>query len=113
MVPNDTSHVLTVLNEIVCKADSVSFASCFDRSGLSSGVEVDIQQGYKDVEIREVSTGDGLNAANQAKLDAINTATAKLTFDGDNHVASNVQKINDAEILGDGSTTDKLRTVNT
>ena len=44
-------------------------------------------------------------AAVDTEVAAIKAQTDKLTFDGDNHVAANVQKINDVTVNGDGAGT--------
>lgn len=53
IVPYDTDHSLVVVRDTFTD-DGVSGAACFDRSGVTSNVDLDIQ--VSPVEVREVST---------------------------------------------------------
>jgi hypothetical protein len=57
IVPWDTPHTLDIQNEIVNLDDSLSDIDVFDRSGVTSNVDIDVT--YSPVEIREVTTGGG------------------------------------------------------
>ncbi len=109
IVPYDSSHVLTVEVQVVNKTDGLNFTECFDRSTLTSGVEVDIEQGYQDVEIREVATGGALTAAQDAKLTAINTVLTgaiegSLDFSAITRLILS-SAMNDIEVISDDGTT--------
>lgn len=54
IVPYDTDHSLVVVRDTFTD-DGVSGAACFDRSGVASNVDLDIQ--VSPVEVREVVTG--------------------------------------------------------
>lgn len=58
LVPSDTAHVLKIKNEVVCIADQVSNQACFDRLGVISNVDIDID--FNPTEVLTVNTGSGL-----------------------------------------------------
>jgi hypothetical protein len=57
IVPFDAPHSLRILNEIVNISDSLSDVAVFDRSLITSNVDIDST--YSPVEIREVLVGGG------------------------------------------------------
>ncbi|MEM7706606.1 MAG: hypothetical protein AAF358_13690 [Pseudomonadota bacterium] len=66
IVPFDANHSLDLLNEIVNIDDAISDRDVFDRSLITSSVDIDPV--YSPVEIREVSSGSGLSVDEQAQL---------------------------------------------
>jgi hypothetical protein len=56
IVPYDANHSLVVVRDTFTD-DGVSGAACFDRSGITSNVDIDIQ--VSPVEVREITTGGG------------------------------------------------------
>lgn len=56
-VPYDTDHVLVLLTETIIPEEGLTQQDCFDRSSLSAGVVVDIDNQAPQVEIIEIATG--------------------------------------------------------
>lgn len=52
-----------------------------------------------------IETGSGMTAAQEAKIDAIQSKTKQLTFTKENELDSNIQSVNDVTLVGDGTTT--------
>lgn len=59
LVPSDTAHILKIKNEVVCIDDQISNQQCFDRLGVISNVDIDID--FTPTEIVTVSTGSGVS----------------------------------------------------
>lgn len=76
-VPYDTSHTLTMLVEPITQEtnpnNALSGADVFDRAPLSPGTEVNIDVGYRQVEVITVSSGSGLDSTQSQQLSTINT----------------------------------------
>lgn len=70
IIPYDATHELTIIGEIITD-EGTSGVACFDRSGLTPGVEVDINYVPPQVEVIEVATG-GTSITEQDKLDIAN-----------------------------------------
>jgi len=79
IVPYDTDHELTI-NGIIITDDGQEGIACFDREPLSVITEVDINYIPPQVEIITVSSGSGLDAAQDQKLTDIANKTSQLTF---------------------------------
>lgn len=67
IIPYDTSHELTITGTIITD-DGQEGVACFDRTPLSPATEVDINYVPPQVEVIQVSSGSGLDAAQDAKL---------------------------------------------
>jgi hypothetical protein len=67
LIPFDISHELTIHGTIITDDGQEGFA-CFDRTPLSPTTVVDINYNPPQVEVITVSTGSGLDAAQDAKL---------------------------------------------
>ena len=63
IVPYDTDHSLTILNQILNIPDELADVGVFDRSGVASNVDID--KGYDPFGVREVNTGGGGGATAQ------------------------------------------------
>lgn len=66
IVPYDATHELTITGEIITD-EGTSGVACFDRSGLTPGVVVDINYVPPQVEVIEIVSGSGVTE--QDKLD--------------------------------------------
>ena len=85
IVPYDVSQVLTVVGTIITD-DGNEGVYCFNRSGLSASVEVDINYVPPQIEVITVTVGgSALTSAETAKLMAIPTAeeNANAILDAD------------------------------
>tara|TARA_R110000851_G_scaffold12997_5_gene44706 strand:- start:13476 stop:14231 length:756 start_codon:yes stop_codon:yes gene_type:complete len=83
IVPFGTSHSLTIVGTIITDTGQEGIV-CFDRSSLSSGVDVDINYVPPQVEVITVSVGSGLDAAQSTLLTNIALDTNELqTNQGD------------------------------
>lgn len=91
IVPYDAPQVLTLVRETFTDDDLVG-AACFDRSGLTSIVNIDVQ--VSPVEVREVATGGGSLTAAQVWAYVNRTLTGT--------VPANVKQVNDVAIAGTG-----------
>ena len=91
IIPYDAAQYLVVTRETFTD-DGQSGVGCFDRSGLSSVIDIDIQ--VSPVEVREVSSGSGPSAGAiaDATVAAMNAAPPGV----------NVKKVNDTAIAGSG-----------
>lgn len=69
IVPYNTDHSLSILNEILCIPDGLADVGVFDRSLVNA--DVDIDKAYNPVEVIEVATGSGVSSAD---VDAIAAA---------------------------------------
>lgn len=68
-VPYDTTHTAVLLAETVNKADGLSDIDLLDLTGLTGVINARVD--YEKVEIREVSTGDGVSTEYKGKIDTI------------------------------------------
>lgn len=68
LVPYNTPHSLLVVRDTFAD-DGRSGVSCFDRSGVSSEVDIDFQ--INPVEVREVVTGGGGGSSAEDTADAV------------------------------------------
>lgn len=66
IVPFDQPHSLSILNEILNIPDGLADVGVFDRSTVTSNVDIDPVYGA--VEVIQVSTGSGLSTAQDASL---------------------------------------------
>jgi len=74
IVPYDISHVLTITGTIITD-DGQEGVFCFNRTGLTAGVAVDIQYIPPQVEVIKVNVGSGLTTEeHNAVLTAATTA---------------------------------------
>jgi hypothetical protein len=60
IVPYDSTHRLRVIRDTFTD-DGFAGRDCFDRSGLTAGVEVDIDVDFPEIEIRFIASGSGLS----------------------------------------------------
>jgi len=131
LVPFDTSHNLCLCRETFTD-DNLAGQDVFDRTPLSPTTAVDIDVNVLEVEIRTITlsgtnviTGDIADVPNQVqtgmtaqgyttnlatKLDAsaddttsIKAKTDQMQFTVANHLDVNIQYLNDAELIGDGT----------
>lgn len=79
IVPYNVSQTLNIVGTVITDAGQ-SGRDCFDRLGLSVGVEVDIDYQPPQVEVVQVSTGSGLQPSEQTQL-ATTTATVSALQD--------------------------------
>lgn len=77
IIPYDISHALTVTGTIITD-DGQEGVACFDRTPLSGSTVVDINYVPPQVEVITVSSGSGLDAAQNAKLTAIDSLVDEL-----------------------------------
>lgn len=77
IIPYDISHALTVTGTIITD-DGQEGVACFDRTPLSGSTVVDINYVPPQVEVITVSSGSGLDAAQNAKLTAIDSQIEEL-----------------------------------
>ncbi len=108
-VPFDTSHSLTLLKETINPTDEASQAGCFDRSGLSVGVVVDIDDAAPQVELIQVGVS-GLTAAETKRLNEIYIALdldvdKPQTYADDNTLIVNDDFVRSAENNENGTFT--------
>mgnify|MGYP006899561135 CR=1 FL=1 len=77
IIPYDTSHELTVTGTIITD-DGQEGIACFDRNPLTASTIVDVNYVPPQVEVITVSSGSGLDAAQDAKLTAVNSLITEL-----------------------------------
>ena len=105
IIPYDSTHVLTITGEIITDEET-SGVACFDRSGLTPGVEVDINYVPPQVEVIEIASGSALSPEQATQLlELYKLAGLALGLPMTVTPASrNVDDI-ELEITGDGETT--------
>lgn len=108
IIPYDSSHVLTITGTLITD-DGLEGVDCFDRSTLTATTVVDINYVPPQVEVITISGGSGLSSAQDTLLTAIAAKTAQMVFTKANELDVNVQSMNDATLLGNGTTLDKWR----
>jgi hypothetical protein len=101
IIPYDASHRITLVRDTFTD-DGFAGRDCFDRSSLTAGVEVDIDVQVDKIEIVKVVTG-----GNEYTLVQISDAVLAAAQSAPIH--ANVQKMNDANVLGTGIESDKWR----
>ena len=79
IVPYDTSHILTITGTLINDSGQEGIL-VFDKSPLSATTSVDIAYVPPQVEVIEVSSGSGLDAAQDAKLSDIHGQTSRSVY---------------------------------
>ncbi len=77
IVPYDTSHSLSIIGSIISTSESLAGRDLFDRSPLTTGIEVDVDYQPPQVEIIRIETGiSGLTEQESNTLLNINSMLA-------------------------------------
>ncbi|MHC4710080.1 MAG: hypothetical protein ACYTA3_06580, partial [Planctomycetota bacterium] len=69
IIPHDADQQLDILNEILNIPDGLADRNVFDRTTVISNVDIDPT--YSPVEVRVITSGSGLSAAEQLQLEQI------------------------------------------
>lgn len=96
IVPYNVSHKIRLVRDTFTD-DGLAGRDCFDRTPLSVSVDVDIDVDFPEIEIREVTVSGSTGPT------AADIATAVLAAANITPIASNVKKMNDATVIGDGT----------
>lgn len=79
IVPFDTAHSLLIRGQLISRSEGLAGRDLFDRSSLTSEVDIDYQP--PQVEVVQVSSGSGLDAEQDARLTNIDALLS--TIEGD------------------------------
>lgn len=110
LVPYNTSHAPLIRpTPLISRSENKAGRDLFDRSSLSSGVEVDIDyrpeiSGFREVNVEGGGSTDLTPLLSE--LSIIKAQTNKLEFDASNRLASNVKSVNDTTVTGTGAEND-------
>jgi hypothetical protein len=92
--------------------DGFAGRGCFDRTPLTPGVEVDIDVDIQEVEIRVVSTSSAVISGDITDPSTLSSiAAAILSAATTTPIAANMKKTNDQTLIGDGTESDKFRSI--
>jgi hypothetical protein len=81
IIPHDADQQLDILNEILNIPDGLADRNVFDRTTVTSNVDIDPT--YSPVEVREVVTGSAVTA--QDKIDIINELMTRVMENGETY----------------------------
>ena len=79
IVPYDSPSSLKLVRDTFTK-DGRAGRDCFDRTNISSNVDIDID--FPEIEIREISTGSGVGTVEEIRDAVWNTPISNLTIVG-------------------------------
>ena len=105
IVPYDATGMIKLVRDTFTD-DGVSGRDCFDRTGLTPGVVVDIDVDIQEVEIRTVAIGSAVTEQDKLDIAAATIAAAQA-----NPIHADTKKMNGATVVGTGNSSDKWRGV--
>jgi hypothetical protein len=114
IVPYNTSHAIKLVRDTFTD-DGFAGRDCFDRTTLSASVAVDIDVDFPEIETRVVSVGGAsvitgdISTVLAAIPSAGANADAVLAAAQVTPIHADVQKMNGAQVLGNGTSVDKWR----